>query len=129
MTVSGPDAKPQESAVRLGASCRTLTQPLRNRCSLTHGQEGGGTRWREEGTGRKGLTLKSPGLKPCDLCAGGVRSVDLTLFGAPARRLRSSSGARAKGLLVNISFSSNLGRFSLLYGSLGEALWMSFSSE
>lgn len=56
--------------------------------------------------------------------------MDLTLFGASARRL-CSSGARAGGRLVNISFSSvhsYLGRFSLIYGSLGEALRVSFSS-
>lgn len=87
---------------------------------------------REEGTGRKRLTLKSPGLglRPRDLCAGGVRRVDLTLFGASARRL-CSSGARAGGRFVNISFSSvhsYLGCFSLLYGSLGEALRVSLSS-
>lgn len=56
--------------------------------------------------------------------------MDLTLFGASARRL-CSSGVRAGGRLVNISFSSvhsYLGRFSLIYGSLGEALRVSFSS-
>lgn len=56
--------------------------------------------------------------------------MDLTLFGASARRLYSS-GARAGGRFVNISFSSvhsYLGRFSLLYGSRGEALRVSFSS-
>lgn len=76
------------------------------------------------------MTLKSPGLRPRDLCAGGARRVDLTLFGASARRLYSS-GARAGGRFVNISFSSvhsYLGRFSLLYGSRGEALRVSFSS-
>lgn len=69
------------------------------------------------------MTLKSPGLRPRDLCAGGARRVDLTLFGASARRL-CSSGARAGGRFVNISLSSvhsYLGRSSLLYGSLGEA--------
>lgn len=56
--------------------------------------------------------------------------MDLTLFGASARRL-CSSGARAGGRFVNISFSSvhsYLGRFSLLYESLVEALRVSFSS-